>query len=42
MLHPGGEEGRGTPGSYAAHHYEAMRTAHRQIRQKLQQSQRRQ
>ena len=42
MLHPGGEEDRGTPGTYPARHQEAMRTAHREARQKLQQSQRRQ
>ena len=42
MLHPGGEQDRGTPGKYAARHQEAMRTAHREARQKLQQSQRRQ
>ena len=42
MLHPGGKENRGTPGTYAARHQEAMRTAHREARKKLQQSQRRQ
>ena len=42
MLTPGGEEERRTPGTYAARHQEAMRTAHREARQKLQQSQRRQ
>ena len=42
MLHPVGEEDRGTPGTYAARHQEAMRTAHREAWQKLQQSQRRQ
>ena len=42
MIHPGCEEERGTPGAYAARHKEAMRTAHREARQKLQQSQRRQ
>ena len=42
MIYPGGEEERRTPGTYAAHHQEAMRTAHREARQKLQQSQRRQ
>ena len=42
MLNPGGEEERITPGRYAARHQEAMRTAHREARQKLQQSQRRQ
>ena len=42
MLNPGGEEERRTPGTYAARHQEAMRTAHREARQKLQQSQRRQ
>ena len=42
MLHLGGEEDRGTPRTYAARHQEAMRTAHREARQKLQQSQRRQ
>ena len=42
ILHPGGEEERGTPGTYMAHHQEAMRTAHEEARQKLQQSQRRQ
>ena len=29
MLYPGGEEDRGTHGTYAAHHQEAMTTAHR-------------
>ena len=38
MLHPGGEEDRGTPDA----HQDVMRTAHREPRQKLQQSQRRQ
>ena len=42
MLNPGGEEERRTPGTYAARHQEAMRTSHREARQKLQQSQRRQ
>ena len=42
MLNPGGEEKRRTPGTYAVRHQEAMRTAHREARQKLQQSQRRQ
>ena len=42
MLHPGGEEERRTLGTYAARHQEAMRTVHREARQKLQQSQRRQ
>ena len=42
MLHPGGEEERGTPGTHAARHQEAMRTAHRETRQKVRQSQRRQ
>ena len=42
MLNPGGEEERITPGTYAARHQDAMRTAHRTARQKLQQSQRRQ
>ena len=42
MLNPGGEEERRTPGTYDARHQEAMRTAHREARQKLQQSQRRQ
>ena len=42
MLNPGGEEERRTPGTYAARHQEAMRIAHREVRQKLQQSQRRQ
>ena len=42
MLHPGGEEDRGTPGTYAARHQGAMRIAHREARQKLQLSQRRQ
>ena len=42
MLNPGGEEERRTPWTYAARHQEAMRTAHREARQKLQQSQRRQ
>ena len=42
MLHTGGVEERGTPGTYAARDQEAMRTAHRDARQKLQQSQRRQ
>ena len=41
-LNPGGEEERRTPGTYAARHQEAMRTAHREARQKVQQSQRRQ
>ena len=40
MLHPGGEEDRGTPGTYTVRHQEAMRTAHRESRQKLHQSQR--
>ena len=39
MLHPGGEEDCGT---CVARHQEAMRTGHREARQKLQQSQRRQ
>ena len=34
MLNPGGEEERRTPGTYAARHQEAMRTAHREVRQK--------
>ena len=43
MLKPGDEEERRrTPGTYAARHQEAMRTAHREAREKLQQSQRRQ
>ena len=42
MLDPGREEDRCTPGTYAARHHESMRTAHRESRQKLQQSQRRQ
>ena len=42
MLNPGGEEERITPKTYAARHQKAMRTAHREARQKLQQSQRRQ
>ena len=42
MLNPAGEEERRTPGTYAARHQEATRTAHREARQKLQQSQRRQ
>ena len=42
ILNPGGGEERRTPGTYAASHQEAMRTAHREARQKLQQSQRRQ
>ena len=42
MLHPGREEDRGTPVTYDARHQEAMRTAHREARQKLQQCQRRQ
>ena len=32
MFHPGVEEDRGTPGTYAARHQEAMRTAHREAR----------
>ena len=42
MLIPGCDEEQRTPGTYAARHQEAMRTAHREARQKLQQSQRRQ
>ena len=42
IRHPGGEEERRTPGIYTVQHQEAMRTAHREARQKLQQSQRRQ
>ena len=42
MLYPGGEEDRGTPGTYAARHQEAMRTADRETHQKLQPSQQRQ
>ena len=42
MLHTGGEEDRGTPGTYAAQHQEATRTAHREARQNLHQSQRHQ
>ena len=42
MLNPGGEEERITPGTYAARHQKAMRTAHREARQKLQQSKRHQ
>ena len=42
MLNPVGEEERRTTGTYAARHQEAMRTARREARQKLQQSQRRQ
>ena len=42
MLNPGSEEERRTPVTYAAQHQEAMRTAHREVRQKLQQSQRHQ
>ena len=38
MLYPGGEEYRGTLGTYAAHHKENMRTVHREARQKIQQS----
>ena len=41
MPHPCGDEDSGTPSTYAARHQEAM-TAHRETRQKLQQSQRRQ
>ena len=36
MPHPVGEEDRGTPGTYAARHREAMNTAHKEPRQKLQ------
>ena len=39
MFNPGGEEERRTPWTYAARHHDAMRTAHREARQKLQQSQ---
>ena len=42
MLYSGGEEDRITPGTYEAPHQEDMRTAHREARQKLQQSLRRQ
>ena len=42
MLNPGCGEEQRTPGTYAARHQEAMRTAHREAWQKLQQSQRRQ
>ena len=42
MLHPGGEDDRGPLGIYAAFHQEAMRTAHRESRHKLQQYQQRQ
>ena len=42
MLLPGGQEDRGTRGTYAARHQEDRRTAHREARQKLQQSQRHQ
>ena len=42
MLHPGGEEDRETPGKYTVRHQKAMRTAYREARQKLQQSQRHQ
>ena len=35
------EQNRGTPGTYAARHWEAMGIAHRIARQNLQQSQRR-
>ena len=42
LLNPEGEEERRTPGTYAARHQEVRRTAHREARQKLQQSQRRQ
>ena len=42
MIHPGREEDRGTHGTYDARHEEAMRTAHREVRQKLRLSQRRQ
>ena len=42
MLNPGGEKERRIPGTYAAQHQEAARTTHREARQKLQQSQRRQ
>ena len=41
MLLPGGEEDRGSPGTYVARHEEAMGNSHRELRQKLQQSQRR-
>ena len=41
MLDSGGEKERLTPGTCAARHQEAMRIAHREARQKLQQSQRR-
>ena len=40
MLHPGGEEDQGPPGTYVARHQQAMRTVHQEFRQKLQQSQR--
>ena len=42
MLHPGGNEDRGTPVTYVTRHQDAMRMAHREAWQKLQQSQRRQ
>ena len=42
MLHTGGEEDQVPPGTYAARHLEATRTAYREARQKLQQSQQRQ
>ena len=42
MFNPGCGEEQRTPGTYAARHQEAMRTAHREARLKLQQSQLRQ
>ena len=36
ILNPGGEEERRTPGTYAARHQEAMRTAHREQSQRRQ------
>ena len=41
MLHPGEEEDQGNVGTYTARHQEAMRTGHREARQKLQQTQQR-
>ena len=40
IFHPGEEEDRGTPDTYAARHLEAMRSGHCVPRQTLQQSQR--
>ena len=42
MLHPGGEDERGTHRTYASRHQEDLRNAHRDARKKLQQSERRQ